>query len=633
MASLDNVPSALDDPRPKPPVFTQKPPVQADYTTTSVDRKGRPVSTFNKAAFDAAQRHFADDQATHRANLQYYRDHELPEWAAREKLRTAPLATASEEAARQQRAQADYQTGPDAKEMTRYKTWAMPAGTFAGGLEGHAFGRGMSGPKTSAGLPEGQSAFQGTIPKRLTMMAPSALIAGLSLAKAYSEYQDANDPNATPYDRDYAKAGENFLIGQGAGNLGASAIHTLKDIGGPNSTSGGRLSPGPTPPVGPVNPPPPRNDYAGMTPTDASKEILRKLGVQPGDKRGENLKALPGAIRAADDATVRDVARGFPGIDASEPDIDAVRGALKAAGVKGGRLMLNKRLMLPLGALGIGAATLGGDEEAQAGQRPGESITQSRLRNFPLGPLDTPANALDTASYWNPITGPARVAADIGTAAGELTRRAIDAPPRSVIEKPVSRTPAFPPKEPSTFGSGEYPEPPMPSDLNLAAARREDARQREELRQRGRTPIGSAAANAVPSRGYTGKEDTGRQSDENYLDDLPDHERGLFEKGASPAETALHYMPYVRAGAEAVKRGESFWGGTPTYERQRRALQTFYNAADQEAKAALGSKAESTPAPPPMEPDLTRARGGVVSRPPNKAVSDILKRYGRMAAR
>jgi hypothetical protein len=362
-----------------------------------------------------------------------------------------------------------------------------------------------------------------------------------------------------------------------------------------------------------------------MTPTDASKEILRKLGVTPADTRRENLAALPSALKAADDATVRNVARGFPGVDAAEPDIDAVRSALKAAGVKGGRLMLNKRLAIPLGVLGVGAAL--SPDDAGAGPRRDESLIQSRLRPFGL---DTPENALDTASYFAPVVGQARAAYDIGTAGGDLARRAINAPPRSVIEKPVSRTPAFPPKEPLP-GSGEYPEPPMPSELNLAAARREDARQREESRQRGRTPIGGEAANAVPSRGYTGKEDTGRQSDENHLDDLRDHERGLFEKGASPAETALHYMPYVRAGAEAVKRGESFWGGTPKYEAQRRALQTFYNAADLTAEAAgVGKTAPAAPAP---EPDLTRARGGGVSRAPSKEVSDILKRYGRTAAR
>jgi hypothetical protein len=94
-------------------------------------------------------------------------------------------------------------------------------------------------------------------------------------------------------------------------------------------------------------------------------------------------------------------------------------------------------------------------------------------------------------------------------------------------------------------------------------------------------------------------------------------------------------MPYVRAGAEAVKRGESFWGGTPKYEAQRRALQTFYNAADAMAGAAgVGRTAQSAAAPAPeMEPDLTRARGGGVSMAPSKEVSDILKRYGRTAAR
>jgi hypothetical protein len=381
------------------------------------------------------------------------------------------------------------------------------------------------------------------------------------------------------------------------------------------------------PPEGGDIPPIKREPYLGEN-YKVADQVLRELGIEPGpqDSKAVKIQKAISAIESGGaDSQLPHVAAAIKGLDATAP-AEQLRGPVKNFL---NTLMRRDRVTAILASLGIGASTFGSSDEAEAGQRPGESITQSRLRNFPLGPLDTPAHAIDTASYWNPVTGPARVAADIGTAAGDLTRRAIDTPPRSVIEKPVSRTPAFPPKEPSTFGGGEYPEPPMPSDLNLAAARREDTRQRDEMGQH----FGREAAQAVPSRGYTGKEDTGRQSDENYLDDLPDHERGLAKNGASPAEAALHYMPYVRAGAEAVKRGESFWGGTPTYERQRRALQTFYNAADVDAKAALGSKAESTPAPPPMEPDLTRARGGVVSGAPSKEVRDILKRYGRTAAR
>ncbi len=66
-----------------------------------------------------------------------------------------------------------------------------------------------------------------------------------------------------------------------------------------------------------------------------------------------------------------------------------------------------------------------------------------------------------------------------------------------------------------------------------------------------------------------------------YWDDLPD-----FEKNKSPKDRTvsvlsnpLGLLPYIRAGVEARNRGESFWGGTPQYERQRKALQQYYNDA------------------------------------------------------
>jgi hypothetical protein len=170
----------------------------------------------------------------------------------------------------------------------------------------------------------------------------------------------------------------------------------------------------------------------------------------------------------------------------------------------------NGKLLSILGPAGLmlggGYALLGGDDSAYAsGPGAEKSVARQKLEN-----------ALNTGSYFVPGIGQGRMAYDLGIAGGDIARSILDAPPSSVIDRPVSRTPAFPPRAPLP-GSGEYPEPPMPSDVNLAAARREDARQREELRLRGRAHVGSEAANAVPARGYTGNEDFGPQSDESGL--------------------------------------------------------------------------------------------------------------------
>lgn len=66
---------------------------------------------------------------------------------------------------------------------------------------------------------------------------------------------------------------------------------------------------------------------------------------------------------------------------------------------------------------------------------------------------------------------------------------------------------------------------------------------------------------------------------------LPERERNLDPKSRSLAVmfNFLGLLPYARAGAEAIARGESFWGGTPQYESQRRALQSYYADAYESA--------------------------------------------------
>src|SRR5208337_4788463 len=74
-------------------------------------------------------------------------------------------------------------------------------------------------------------------------------------------------------------------------------------------------------------------------------------------------------------------------------------------------------------------------------------------------------------------------------------------------------------------------------------------------------------------------------ADGSYYNDLPERDRNLDPKSRSLGvmSNVLGLLPYARAGVEATARGESFWGGTPQYERQRRALQQYYADAYESA--------------------------------------------------
>jgi hypothetical protein len=74
-------------------------------------------------------------------------------------------------------------------------------------------------------------------------------------------------------------------------------------------------------------------------------------------------------------------------------------------------------------------------------------------------------------------------------------------------------------------------------------------------------------------------------ADGSYYNDLPERERNLDPKSRSLGVMSnfLGLLPYARAGVEATARGESFRGGTPQNERQRRALQQYYADAYESA--------------------------------------------------
>jgi hypothetical protein len=246
---------------------------------------------------------------------------------------------------------------------------------------------------------------------------------------------------------------------------------------------------------------------------------------------------------------------------------------------------------------------------------------------------------------------------DIGSSAGELVKALYAAATREQPVIDLSGTEDAKNKERMRRLKAAVL-PSLEEYNNVYAAREDEAKQRRHSifdRGPGETIKEDAAkdpamSRAMVSRGISPEArasyDVGKgeiSSKPDYYDDLPDHERGLVDKGVSPAEAALHLIPHVRAGAEAAKRGEDYWGGTDQFERERNALQQFYRLADADARAATATpspkptpRPKATPAPalsvPPASDDaeddtpLGRLRGGRVNR---KAVHGILAKYAR----
>jgi len=87
---------------------------------------------------------------------------------------------------------------------------------------------------------------------------------------------------------------------------------------------------------------------------------------------------------------------------------------------------------------------------------------------------------------------------------------------------------------------------------------------------------------------------------------LPEHERSLLHNPNEAHGQSRYLIPYLRAGSEAVKRGEDFFGGSDAYENQLRALKHFYHGNQQSQTAPE--------APVEDEAPVARKHGGSVSR-------------------
>jgi hypothetical protein len=265
-------------------------------------------------------------------------------------------------------------------------------------------------------------------------------------------------------------------------------------------------------------PPIKREPYLGEN-YKVADQVLRELGIEPGprdSKAAKIQKAISQVENGLADAQLPHVAAAIKGLDATAP-AEQLRGPVKNFL---NTLMERNRVASILATLGIGttAAMYPADKsEAATSLVPG--VKPEKPETDSLNPLpsrsqeaidtalrvarNTPRAALgigDTLSYAIPGFGEARAVKDLASIAAS-------APDSGAGQHTVD------PRKRAEEMRQDYEK--MIADQNVADAQIEDARQRRELRARDHIPIGSEAANAVPSRGYTGNEDAGRQSDEN----------------------------------------------------------------------------------------------------------------------
>lgn len=592
-----------------PPQMTRTPPPPFDPSKFKVQSaKGR--ETIDARAHAAALESYRTEKAAYDQERAKY-DADLASWRDRKgKWDQSELAKEDTDRAQsdaplqaRQQAQGVFDKTAMGQIAPYAKGAAYPAGSAAGLYEGLALSKlPWAGVKNPANVGLGPRA------------AVAAILAGLSaksMAVGQEEREDAENPNASPAEEASTKTFGNFLVGQGIGGLGGAALGATPGLMAryeKESSAGSPLPMGDRP-AGPTAPPEPLLNLKGKVPSDAAREILTKLGVTPAEKLKDNKDLILKAVPKADPAVQAAIEASHADFSASDPE--GLAGSIVKRLGKTGKAA--KLAAVPLGILGAGAA-LTGSGEADAGPRRDESLTDYRLRQLGMG---SPAEAADTASYYVPYVGPARVAADVGTALGGVARTALD---RATAPKSVM--------------------PQDPRFANLGAARAEDARQRAEPASR-REEIGSEAVNATPGKPSADLDQwlasATHPSSASTFDpsDLPDYERGLLEKGISPSAAAAHLIPHARAGAEAVRRGEDFWGGSDQYERQRNALQAFYGMANKDADAITGdstaAKPKAIPAPPSSpassanDDTLPYAKGGKVAA--RTHADAILRRY------
>jgi hypothetical protein len=581
-------------------------PKEQDYMKSRTVGSGKNVRTtqaLDKPAFDAATQRFQDNYGSSIKALQVQLGHETTQ---------SGLAT---EAATQR---ADYLKGPMHAAFSDYA--AVPP--LAGTLGGYGLAR-LTTPRALPGA--------SPLSRAALMTGPLAEAALGPIVDAVAHRAQGDNPTARG--QDVTGAVGNFGLGESAGAVAGGLYQAMGGMG--RNVKGDVPSSVAAPPLAAAatklpSPPPKPGE---MSVKDAAAAILKSLGAEPTGSLTTDRSAIRGAYPNASPEVKAALAAANPKLKTP----DAITKGLSAH--------WKSKFLIPLAAMtGVGAALSPDESEAssvvpemtgrQAAMLPSELIEpasrgQQAIDTALRAARKVPGAALgaaDTASYMHPLIGTARTAYDTIVN---------DAPFFTSPEEAMAR------------------EDDLAKARNLAHAQAEDARQRAALKPR-REEIGAKAATATPKNGgvsdYRDVGVGGEGQPSAYVPssklgfdpaDLPEYERSLLEKGIHPSEAAMHLMPHARAGAEAVKRGEDFWGGTDQFERERAALSAFYNMANRAADVATeGSPAvrpkasppSALPAPPIGNDDIPmRARGGPVLAPSKARTDEILKLYAGRA--
>jgi hypothetical protein len=93
---------------------------------------------------------------------------------------------------------------------------------------------------------------------------------------------------------------------------------------------------------------------------------------------------------------------------------------------------------------------------------------------------------------------------------------------------------------------------------------------------------------------------------EEMANHLPEHEKAHLDNPQAAHDKAAWMLPYLRAGAEAQKRGEDFFGGSDQYDKELGALKQFYHGRQQAPVAPEAPTEEESP--------VGRKHGGSVNR-------------------
>ena len=353
-------------------------------------------------------------------------------------------------------------------------------------------------------------------------------------------------------------------------------------------------------------PPAPVEHYKGTT-KDVARLVAHDLGLGnelPSDEsKAATIQRALGAIKS-----------GTPTPEQIATVTKKAKGDLPETFLTDRLLKSTRRLPGIAGAIGLGAAAAAGmpDEAEAASVMPGVKEPTSSLNPLPSRgqqaistAINAAKGAAEAAPYAIPGVGEGLMARDL---AG-VTEGAPSTP----------RPKAARVEEGAAAMRQDFDR--MQGDANLAAAQQKDARQRAEMEPKPE-PIGAEAAHAVPSevgpgidrrvgRGTVGTEETHKSAfvnpEQHTFDPehLPEHERSFLDNPAEAHERSKWLIPYLRAGSEAQKRGEDFFGGSDQYERELGALKHFYH----------GQQAPVAPeAPTEEEAPIGRKHGGSVNR-------------------